>query len=267
MTPTITCVQNWGVSFEVEADAYDAFMGRFSGPLAVLFADAVGVTGGQSALDVGCGTGALTGVLVRRLGPERVAAVDPSESFVEVVRQRFPTVDVRRATAEDLPHATDSYDVVLSQLVVHFMADPVRGIREMARVARPGGAVGANVWDHGGGTGPLAVFWAAVRSMDAHAPDESHLPGVREGHLLALFEQAGLARPTAASLSVEVAHASVEQWWQPFTRGVGPAGAYVAALTADARDELRRRCEAMLPVGPFTTRATAWTVWAVAPSS
>ncbi len=253
------------MSFDVSADAYAAFMGRFSGPLAHLFADAVGVSDSQSALDVGCGTGALTNILVERLGIEHVCAVDPSPSFITVMHEKFPTMDVRCARAERLPHENASVDVVLAQLVVHFMSDPALGLREMARVARRGGIVGANVWDHAGGAGPLAAFWAAVRSLDPQAPDESTLPGVREGDLAALFAQAGMPHCTSTALTVELEHASFDQWWQPFTFGVGPAGAYVGALTDTARERLREQCRATLPNGPFTTRATAWTVWANIP--
>ncbi len=253
------------MSFEVSGGAYTAFMGRFADPLAVRFADTVGVTAGQAVLDVGCGTGALTRVLVDRVGGERVGAVDPSQSFVAVMRERFPTLDVRHGRAEELPYETATYDVVLAQLVVHFMTDPVRGIAEMARVSRPGGTVGTAVWDHGGGSGPLAVFWEGVRSMDPHADDESGLPGVREGHLAELFRQAGLPQLNETALTVTVPYDSFEQWWHPFTLGVGPAGAHVAALQDPAREELRQRCRALLPVRPFTIRATAWAVWATVP--
>ena len=105
-------------------------------------------------LDVGCGPGALTAELLRRLDPGDVAAVDPSEPFVAAARSRHPGVDVRQAAAESLPFDDGAFDAALAQLVVHFMADPLRGIGEMARVTRPGGAVAACVWDHGGGIGP-----------------------------------------------------------------------------------------------------------------
>src|SRR5215467_7960108 len=137
-------------------------MGRYSEPLAAKFVELAIVKRGQRALDVGCGTGALTAALVERLGPGAVSAVDPSESFVDAVQSRFPTVDVRRASAERLPFPDGSFDSTLAQLVVHFMKDPVAGLREMARVTRSGGSVGACVWDHAGGRGPLTVFWQAV---------------------------------------------------------------------------------------------------------
>src|SRR5688500_4873461 len=149
------------MAFDVAADAYDRFMGRYSRLLSPQLADFAGVRGGQRVLDVGCGPGALTSELVMRLGPSAVAAVDPSESFVAAARARHPGVDVQRASAEQLPFADDEFDAALAQLVVHFMADPVAGIREMARVTREHGVVAACVWDHAGDAGPLSLFWKA----------------------------------------------------------------------------------------------------------
>ncbi|MEP7054891.1 MAG: methyltransferase domain-containing protein [Actinomycetota bacterium] len=248
------------MSFEVAADAYDRFMGRFSEPLAALFADVAGLRPGQRVLDVGCGPGALTAQLVDRLGAENVSAVDPSAAFVAAAGERFPEVDVRSAGAENLPFADGQFDATLAQLVVHFMADPVAGLREMARVTRRGGTVAACVWDNAGGTGPLAAFWAAVRGLDPAAIDESELPGGAEGQLAELCEAAGLERIESSTLPVSVPIASFDEWWQPFTLGVGPAGVYVAQLTDQERDNLRARCAELVPVGPFELSATAWCV-------
>src|SRR4030088_98127 len=137
-------------------------MGRYSGRLAPQLADLAGVTDGQRALDVGCGPGALTSELVARLGPAAGNPAHPSESFVNAARERYPGVDVFLAAAEDLPFEGDQFDVALVQLVVHFMSDPVSGLREMARVTRDDGIVAACVWDHAGGQGPLSVFWQAA---------------------------------------------------------------------------------------------------------
>ena len=223
------------MSFDVSADAYLRFMGRYSEPLAVRFADLAGVRTGQRLLDVGCGPGALTAELERRVGTDAVSAVEPSASFAAAARERLPGVDVRQSAAERLPFPADSFDAALAQLVVHFMTDPVLGLREMSRVTRPGGVVAACVWDHAGGRGPLTAFWSAVRQLDPAADDESDLAGAREGHLARLFAQAGLEQAQATTLTVRVRHASFEQWWQPFTLGVGPAGAYVASLTPERR--------------------------------
>src|SRR6202042_1375622 len=230
------------VSFDVGADAYLRFMGGFAEPLATLFADLAGVAAGQRALDVGCGPGALTAELVHRLGADAVSAVEPSASFAAAAARRLPGVDVRRAAAEQLPFPGAVFDVTLAQLVVHFMTDPVAGLHELGRVTRPGGTVAACVWDHAGGRAPLTVFWQAALDLDPAARDESALAGAREGHLAELFRQAGLRAPRTAVLTVTARYASFDDWWEPYTLGVGPAGAYLAALADDQRAELRDRC-------------------------
>jgi len=234
------------------------FMGRFSEPLAVRFAELAGVRRGQRVLDVGCGPGALTAELVNRAGADAVSAVEPSASFAAAVRKRLPGVDIRRSVAEELPFPDGGFDAAMAQLVVHFMADPVLGLREMGRVTRPGGMVAACVWDHAGGRGPLGVFWSAVRELDPAADDESGLAGVREGHLAGLFAQAGLGGAQVTTLTVRVRYASFGRWWEPFTLGVGPAGAYVASLAPDQRAALREQCRRLLPAGPVAVSATAW---------
>jgi len=246
------------MSFAVAADAYDRFMGRYSVPLSPQLADLAGVTPGDRVLDVGCGPGALTAELAARLGPDAVVAVDPSEPFVAAARERNPGVDVRRASAEELPFADGAFDAAIAQLVVHFMRDPVAGLAEMARVTRPGGVVAACVWDHAGGRGPLSVFWEAAHALDPGVPDESRLPGAREGHLFALFEAAGLTGIEERTLVVAVEHPSFEEWWEPYTLGVGPAGAYAAGLEPARQAELRERCRAALPPAPFVLEARAW---------
>jgi len=251
--------------FDVSGSAYGRFMGRFSEPLAQEFLELVGARPGQRVLDVGSGAGALTAVLVPVVGADSVSAIDPSEPFVETLRTRCPGVDVRLATAEDIPFPAATFDAVLAQLVVHFMSDPVQGLREMARVAAPGGTVAANSWDHGGDRGPLSVFWQAARDLDPDAPDESDYAGVHEGDLARLFDLAGMTGATSTALEVEVAHSDVDDWWEPYTLGVGPAGAYVAALDPERRAALRAHCAELLPTGPFSTRAWAWTVVWTAP--
>jgi len=253
------------VSFEVAADLYARFMGRYSEPLAVSFADASGVVAGQRVLDVGCGPGALTAQLVDRLGAGQVVAADPSAPFVEAARSRLPGVEVLLAAAEDLPFPTGSFDAALAELVVHFMTDPVAGLAEMARVTRPGGTVAACVWDFGGGNGPLSTFWSAVHDVDPDADDESGLAGVRDGHLVELATEAGLADPIQSVLSVSVGYAGFDEWWEPYTFGVGPAGSHVARLDDSARAVLRARCAELLPEGPFDVVAKAWCMRASAP--
>jgi SAM-dependent methyltransferase len=249
------------VSFSVPAEAYDRFMGRYSTRLAPGFARFAGVGAGergQRVLDVGCGPGALTTELVRLLGPDAVTAVDPSEPFVEAARERNPEVRVERASAEHLPFTDGDFDAALAQLVVHFMTDPVGGIGEMGRVTRANGFVAACVWDHAGGRGPLGVFWDAVHALDPDAPDESHLPGAREGDLSRLFAEAGLHDVEETLLSVAVEHPTFEEWWEPFELGVGPAGGYTSGLDPERREALREKCRGLLEAPPFVVTAGAW---------
>jgi SAM-dependent methyltransferase len=247
------------VSFAVSADAYDRFMGRYSAMLSPQMADLAAVHAGQRVLDVGCGPGALTAELVERIGPAAVAAVDPSEPFVAAARERHPDVDVQQSAAERLPFADDAFDATLAQLVVHFMADPAAGLAEMRRVTRPGGVVVACVWDHGGGQGPLSAFWEVARELDPEVHDESDLAGARAGDLTRLFAAAGLRDVEETALSVGLEHRSFEDWWEPYTAGVGPAGVYIAALDDEGRTRLRERCRAALPDAPFVLTARAWT--------
>lgn len=247
------------MSFDVAAEAYDGFMGRYSVLLSPQLADFAGVRRGQRVLDVGCGPGALTAELVSRLGPASVAAVDPSDPFVAATRARYPGVNVLQASAERLPFPDHAYDAALAQLVVHFMADPVAGLTEMARVTRRDGVVAACVWDHGGGRGPLSGFWQVARELDPGVRDESQLAGARESHLAELFEVAGLRGIEATVLTASLEHQTFDEWWEPFTRGVGAAGSYVASLDSRRQAELRETCRALLPRRPFVITARAWT--------
>ena len=254
------------MSFDVTAEAYQRFMGRFSEPLAERFVAVIGLDGHERALDVGAGPGAVTGRLLARLDRGAVCAVDPSPSFVQAARQRFPAVDVRIGTAEHLPWPAATFDVAVAQLVVHFMSDPVAGLREMGRVTRPGGRVAASVWDHAGGGSPLTTFWRAVRDLDPTAAGESELPGAREGHLAELCTAAGLEAAESSSLRVSVAFSGFEDWWEPYTLGVGPAGAYVNRLDPAGQERLRAHCADTLPSGPLEVPAAAWCVLARVPS-
>jgi SAM-dependent methyltransferase len=246
------------VNFDVAAESYDRFVGDWSRKLSPLLAELAGIGPGQRVLDVGCGPGSLTAELVARVGAEHVAAIDPSEPFVAAARARNPGVDIRRASAEDVPFADRAFDAALAQLVVHFMRDPVGGLREMARVTRPGGVVAACVWDYGGDRGPLGPYWAAARELDPDVDDESGRAGARAGHLAQLFREAGLEDVRDDDLTVSRTFPSFADWFVTFTRGVGPAGGFYASLDAPRRARLEARCREWLPAGSFTLTAHAW---------
>jgi SAM-dependent methyltransferase len=245
------------MTFAVAADLYDRFMGRYSVPLAPALAELARIVPGQRVLDVGCGPGALTAELVGRVGAGSVTAVDPSEPFVAAAGERNPGVEVQLAAAEHLPFADDTFDAAVAQLVVHFMSDPVAGLREMARVTHADGVVAACVWDHGGDQTPLAPFWQAVHEFDPDELGEQNLAGAHEGALSALFTEAGLQDVEETALPINVSHSTFEEWWEPFTLGVGPAGSYVARLEHVQREQLRDSLQQRLG-NEFTLTARAW---------
>lgn len=251
------------MSFDVAADSYDRFMGRYSARLAPQFADYAGVRAGQKVLDVGCGPGALTSELVRRLGAGNVAAVDPSESFVAAARERHPGVDVRRAFAEELPFADATFDAALAQLVVNFLEDPAAGLMEMRRLVRPGGVVAACTWDYSDGMRMLRMFWDAALELDPEAPDEGRTMRYQDPDDLAeLWRETGLEEVETAPLDVEAEYGDFDDFWEPFLSGAAPGGAYCASLSPERQAALREECRRRLddPRGPFTLGARAWAV-------
>lgn len=249
------------MSFDVPVSAYDRFMGRYSSPLAHLFADFAGARPGEKVLDVGCGPGSLTGVLLD-LGCE-VTAVDPSPHFVDAVRERYPDADAHEGSAESLPFPDAGFDRVLAQLVVHHMADPVAGIREMARVAAPDGVVAACVWDHVGGRSPLGVFWDAHSRFDPDVAPAPSQPGTREGELVALFEEADLFEIEGNVLSFDYPHHGFDDWWAPFAQSPGPVGRILAGLDDEQRRELEELCREGFPADSEPLHLSAWTARAV----
>lgn len=251
------------MSFDAPPAAYDRYMGRYSRRLAPLLAAFAGVRSGLRALDVGCGPGSLTARLADVLGAQQVAAAEPSEPFAAACAERVPGADVRRAGAESLPWADGSFDAVLSQLAVNFLTDAHHGVREMRRVAREGGVVAACTWDYRGGMEMLAAFWDAALQLDPDAPSEARqMRFATPGELRALWREAGLRGVEIGGLEVEEAYAGFDDYWEPFTAGVGPAGSYCASLAPEARAALREACRRRLgsPQGAFRLRARAWAV-------
>jgi SAM-dependent methyltransferase len=228
--------------------SYDKFMGRrFSRLLAPAFADFVGVEAGQHVLDVGAGTGALTAELLRR--GAGAAAAEPSSAFVAALRDRFPRVDVRESGAEELPWPDDSFDAALAQLVVGFMRDASKGVREMRRVA---GTVAVCMWDREG----MEMLAAINRTRDAlgvHREDSPYRSREEIEQLLGDGAESAL-------LEVDADYSGFEDFWDALIGGAGPAGAWAASLDDEERAVARAELYRQLgePDGPFTMRGRAW---------
>lgn len=247
------------MEFSAAAEQYDRFMGRYTRTLAPALASAAEVREGMRVVDVGCGPGGLTRALAGVVGEPNVAAIDPAPQFVAACRDRHPAADVRQGAAEELPWADGAFDAALSCLVIAFMADPDRGVREMARVTRAGGTVAACMWDlPGGGMTMLAMFWRAIRQVRPDAPGEHGRPGVAQGDIADRFRRAGLQDVEDGALDASADYADFEDLWEPFTFAVGPTGQFLASLPAAEQDRVREACRAELPEGPFTLTARAW---------
>jgi SAM-dependent methyltransferase len=255
-------------NFFAESAAYERFMGRWSrqvAPLLVQFAD---IRDGQPVLDVGSGTGALALAAAQVAPSAQITGVDPSASYVSNAQGRAPTERVRFAVGDaqalQIPDAT--FDRVVSLFVMNFIPDRAKALREMIRVTRPDGVIAAAVWDYGDGMQMLRVFWDEAVALDpaAAARDEGNMPLCRSGELAALWREHGFAQVEERPLTIRMSFSSFEDYWEPFLGGQGPAGAYVASLTAARRDALRNRIRQRLvgdgPDRPIQLEARAWAV-------
>ncbi|HEX2104949.1 MAG TPA: class I SAM-dependent methyltransferase [Solirubrobacteraceae bacterium] len=251
-------------TFRTQAEAYDRHIGRYGAELARALIAAAGVRRGRRAVDVGCGPGALTTELAALLGPDRVAAVDPSAPFADACRRRVPDARVEVAAAESLPFADGSFDHALAQLVVNFMTDPPAGVGEMRRVTRPGGTVAAAVWDYAGEMTLLRRFWDAAITLDPSAADLDEgrcMPHCTPAELGALWAAVGLAGTQVVPAVVGAAYDDFEDLWRPLELGVGPSGAYAASLPPEAREALKAELRRRLGIEdgrPFRLSARAW---------
>jgi SAM-dependent methyltransferase len=255
-------------------DSYEAYMGRWSRPIAARFLDWLAVPGGGDWLEVGCGTGALTAAIVRQGAPARVLALDPSEGFLAKAREAVPDPRVEFQVGDagrlaSLPSA--SRDAAVGGLVLNFIPDRVGALREMGRLTRPGGTVGFYVWDYpGGGVEFMRAFWTAAVALDPAARDlteDRRFPFCTREGLVGLAREAGLPEPEIIAIESPSVFADFEDYWRPFTLGAGPAPGYCASLPPEARERLRARLSDHLPRqkdGSIKLTTRAWAVKAQA---
>lgn len=256
-----------------EAEAYESFMGRWSRALAPLLVAFSQVRDGDDVLDVGAGTGALTAAVTATAPASRVIGIEPAAPYVAFAHARHgtPGVAFEVGDAQQMRFARANFDRTLSLLVLNFIPDARKALDEMVRVTRPAGVVAAAVWDYGEGMEMLRVFWdeaIALRPGD-DAKDERHMAFCRPGELAALWRAARLKDVAESGLTIETRFTSFDDYWTPFLARQGPAGAYVAALTASDREALRARLQRRLlrggPDAAFVLRARAWAVRGTVP--
>jgi SAM-dependent methyltransferase len=246
------------------AAAYDAYVGRWSRPVAAELVRWLGVPSGLSWLDVGCGPGALAATVRELAAPSAIAGVDRSGPFVAAAAAGGLTGVV--ADARALPLADACVDVVVSGLAVNFVPRPASAVAELSRVVVPGGVVAAYVWDYAEGMAMLRHFWDGAVALDPGAAelDEGERFAVcRPGPLERLWRLGGLTGVEVRPIDVPTVFADFDDYWEPFLGGQGPAPGYVSALPDDRRADLRSFLAARLPRaadGRIELTARAWAV-------
>jgi SAM-dependent methyltransferase len=251
-----------------ESAGYERFMGRWSRLLAPAYISFAGVKDGDRVLDVGTGSGSLAAALEASMPASEIVGVDPSDGFIAYAKKnsRSNRVHFEVADAQALKFKDASFDNTLALLVMNFIPDHNKAVAEMRRVTRPQGIVSACVWDYDSGMQMLRFFWDEAVALDPaiEPKDERHMKLSRHGQLGDLWRTAGLININEKPLVIDQAFSSFSDYWEPFTKGAGPGGAYVVSLSEDRRQQLesqmRKRLLGDHQDGPFTLRARAWCV-------
>ncbi len=249
-------------------EAYEAYVGRWSRRVAEAFLHWLDLPAGRRWLDVGCGTGALTGTVLALADPAHVVGVDTSEGFLADARARIvdPRSTFRAGDARSLPFPDDHFDAVVSALALNFVPDPGSAAAEFARVAVPGGVAAAYVWDYAGGMAMMRHLWEAAAALDpaaAELDEGRRFPLCRPEPLSELWAAAGLDQVTVQAIEIATVFADFDDYWMPFVGGQGPAPGYVMSLTPEHRRALRDLLRARLPVGPDGSIPLTARAWAV----
>lgn len=249
---------------------YDRHVGRYGAQLASRMTSVAALKPGGRVLDVGCGTGQLTAKLAECVGEENIAALDPSEAFVEACRKRVASADVRVGSAEALPFTDAEFDAVTAQLVIQLVDDPSTAMREMARVARPGAPIVACVWDDEE-MPLLRSFWDAIGAIAptaiANVRTRTQVGLADPTVLRGWWEAAGLEHVAMGEFEVAADYSAFDDLWSPFEAGVGQSGGAYLSLDREQRAEVRADVHRRLgsPSGPFRLVAKVRSVRGVVP--
>jgi ubiquinone/menaquinone biosynthesis C-methylase UbiE len=250
------------------AAAYEQFMGRWSRQLSGRFVEFAGVSDGDSILDVGCGTGSLTGILSEFAGVQSIVGVDLAEVYLESARQaiRDPRVAFKVGDATNLPFADNSFDRAFSMLVLQFVPDTKAAMNEMRRVVRSGGMVAATVWDNFGGMPAQRLFWDAAANLglanDKVLRDFYFRPLTRPNEMVAAWSEAGLKLVEQTSITIRMAYENFSDYWHPIAVGEAALGKFAVSLAAEQRAALEQAVRNVYlggePDGPRSFATTAW---------
>jgi SAM-dependent methyltransferase len=246
-------------------DPYDYYMGRWSERVAEKFVDWLSPKSGLQWLDVGCGSGVLSGVIVNRYNPVTVIAIDQSEGFVRTVQQRFGSkVSCKVGNAMSLPLDDATTNIAVSGLVLNFIPEPEKALSEMQRVTRKGGTVAVYIWDYAGKMEFLNYFWDVAVELNPGASslhEGSRFPDSNAEQLIETFSRVGFSKIEATPIEIVTRFTDFDDYWNPFLGGQGPAPTYVAKLYDPERNHLREGLAQRLPVhedGTISLSARAW---------
>ena len=228
--------------------AYERYMGKWSQLAGDIFLDWLASKPGLRWLDVGCGNGAFTEMLVERCAPALVQGIDPSEGQLAFARTRpvSRVAQFRQGDAMGLPFPDDTFDAAVMPLVIFFVPDPAKGVAEMARVVCPGGLITAYAWDMFGGGFPYEALQAEMRGMGVPvagppSPDASRIDAMRD-----LWTSAGLDAAETREITVQRTFADFDEYWTTILGGpsVSPK---LAAMASEDLALLKARMRARLP--------------------
>lgn len=240
-------------SYFTDGAAYERLMGRWSRLAGEIFLDWMALPGGLRWLDVGCGTGAFTELLIARMAPAEAQGIDPSAAQIAYARERpgARAAHFRQGDAQALPFADDSFDAAAMALVISFIPNPAKAVAEMARVVRQGGWLGTYMWDATAGGSPPAPVMEALRSMGFElAMPPSVAVSTQEG-LRGLWEGAGLGLVETREIHIPITFSNFDDFWQANSEPVGPAGQVIAKMSPAAIDQLKGNLRRQMPEGPI----------------
>ncbi len=251
------------------AVAHEHFMGRWSRQLSGRFVEFAGISGGERIIDVGCGTGSLTRVLLDSADVKSIAGVDLADVYLESARQtiRDPRVGFKVGDATSLPFADQSFDRVFAMLVLHFVPDAKKAVSEMRRVVRSGGLVAATVWDSLGGMPAQRLFWDAAATLgiadDKVLRDYYFRPMTRPNEMPAAWSEAGLKSVEQSTITIRFEYENFSDYWLPIAAGEAALGKFALSLAPEQRAALEAAVRKVYLGGePDGARSFATTAWA-----
>lgn len=252
-------------------EAYDRYVGRWSRPVARTFLSWLAIPGGRAWADIGCGTGALVGAILADCAPRAVLGIDRSAGFIATGQRELTDVRAQFLVGEaaQLPLDAARYDVTVSGLVLNFVDDPARMLREMIRVTKPGGKVAAYVWDYAAGMAMMRLFWdaaVAVSPDDAALDEAGRFPLCQPEALTTLWQDSGLEAVAVRAIDIPTVFQDFDDYWRPFLGRQGAAPAYLASVSPETQEQIRKILQARLgspSEGKLALTARAWAVQGV----